>query len=48
MKTDYDNIKKVYSIWICMDVPKELRNTITKGHSLVGMLNTLFAEKMSI
>ena len=27
--SDYDSIKKVYSIWICMDVPKYAENTIT-------------------
>lgn len=27
---DYDNIKKVYSIWICMDAPERARNTITE------------------
>lgn len=26
----YDNIKKVYSIWICMNVPKYAENTITE------------------
>lgn len=26
---NYDNIKKVYSIWICMDAPKYAENTIT-------------------
>jgi len=28
--SDYDNIKKVYSIWICMNVPNYAANTITK------------------
>lgn len=28
--SDYDNIKKVYSIWICMDTPKYAENTITE------------------
>lgn len=27
---NYDDIKKVYSIWICMDTPKYARNTITE------------------
>lgn len=27
---NYDDIKKVYSIWICMDSPKKAANTITK------------------
>ena len=29
---NYDGIKKVYSIWICMDVPKKAEYTITKYH----------------
>lgn len=28
--TNYDDIKKVYSIWICMNTPKDLQNSITK------------------
>ena len=28
--SDYDNIKKVYSIWICMNVPNYAANTITE------------------
>ena len=28
--SDYDNIKKVYSIWICMNAPKYAQNTITE------------------
>ena len=27
---DYDKIRKVYSIWIQMDVPKERRNTVIR------------------
>lgn len=27
---DYDGIKKVYSIWICMNTPKYAQNTITE------------------
>ena len=27
---DYDEIKKVYSIWVCMNAPKYLQNTITE------------------
>ena len=27
-KSQYDNIKKVYSIWICMDCPKDKRDSI--------------------
>jgi hypothetical protein len=29
-KSEYDNIKKVYSIWICTRCPKEVENTITE------------------
>ena len=28
--SDYDGIKKVYSIWICMNAPKYAQNTITE------------------
>lgn len=28
--TNYNNIKKVYSIWICMQVPEKMENTITE------------------
>lgn len=27
---NYDDIKKVYSIWICMEVPQEMEYTLTK------------------
>lgn len=27
-KTQYDNIKKVYSIWICMDCPKDKKDSV--------------------
>ncbi len=30
INSDYDGIKKVYSIWICVHVPKYAENTITK------------------
>lgn len=37
---DYDKIKKVYSIWICMNAPKYAENTITEysiqKHNMVG------------
>jgi len=39
----YDQIKKVYSIWICMDVPKYAANTLTEyridKHNHVGNFN---------
>ena len=39
-KMDYGKIKKVYSIWICIDPPKKRRGTITaykvREHDLVG------------
>ena len=28
--SDYDNLKKVYSIWICLDVPLDKANTIIR------------------
>jgi hypothetical protein len=28
--SNYDDVKKVYSIWICFETKKELRNTITE------------------
>ena len=28
--SNYDDIKKVYSIWICMETPKYAQNTITE------------------
>ncbi len=33
-KSHYERIKKVYSVWICMNPPKERCNTIT-GYSMV-------------
>lgn len=30
VKSDYDNLKKVYSIWICIHCPKSIQNTITE------------------
>ena len=30
--SEYQKIKKVVSIWVCMDPPKERRNTITRYH----------------
>ncbi len=40
---NYDNIKKVYSIWICMDTPSYAKNTITeysmKQNKLYGDFN---------
>lgn len=29
-KSHYEKIKKVYSIWICTDVPQDRAGTITK------------------
>ena len=79
---NYDDIKKVYSIWICMETPKYAQNTITEysikpnkvagdfhgkarydllsvimvclgegestGNKLLGMLNTLLADELSV
>ena len=30
VKSNYQNVRKVYSIQICLDVPKEWENTITR------------------
>lgn len=42
---DYDQIKKVYSIWICTHVPKKIENTITefaiKQNNVLGVQETL-------
>lgn len=39
-KSEYDSIKKVYSIWICMNAPEQVGNTISEycleKHDLVG------------
>ena len=32
VKSNYQNVRKVYSIRICLDVPKEWENTITRYH----------------
>lgn len=29
-KSHYDSLKKVYSIWICINVPEERKNTVTR------------------
>ena len=50
----YENIKKVYSIWICFDPPKKRRNTITFYHieekQLVGDVHEVveYYDLMSI
>ena len=32
-KTNYDDIRKIYSIWVCSEnIPKKLQNTITRYH----------------
>jgi len=79
---NYDDIKKVYSIWICMETPGYVQNTITEyninqknvvgdfhgkarydllsvvmvclgksettENKLLGMLNTLLADELSV
>lgn len=41
--SEYDKLKKVYSVWICMNPPVERRNTITQysftKKDMVGMVN---------
>ena len=34
MRTDYGNIKKVYSIWVCTRTPKKRWNTIKEYHTV--------------
>ena len=36
-KTEYGNLKKVYSIWICMNPPKDVRNTIIEFNLALGI-----------
>lgn len=42
---NYDDIKKVYSIWICMDVPRQAANTIVKYDLNQTVLYGEFAGK---
>lgn len=42
---DYDSIKKVYSIWICMDTPEYAANTITDYHLVPEKLTGNYAEE---
>ncbi|MDO5296812.1 MAG: hypothetical protein Q4F00_09290 [bacterium] len=32
--SQYDKLRKVYSVWICLKPPKRLENTITKFHTV--------------
>ena len=38
VKDNYNDLKKVYSIWICMDVPKEAEYTVTSFRMDMKML----------
>ncbi len=31
---NYDDIKKVYSVWVCMNTPEKVENTITRYHMM--------------
>lgn len=42
---DYDSIKKVYSIWICMDVPEYAADTITEYRLVPDKLAGNYAEE---
>lgn len=42
---DYDSIKKVYSIWICMDTPEYAANTITDYRLVPDKLAGDYAEE---
>ena len=48
-ESHYENIKKVYSIWICMNPPKSRENSITRYYiakeNLVGSVKERKAEK---
>lgn len=54
VKSDYDSIKKVCSIWICMNAPKYIGNTITEYYiekkDLVGQQSVKKSayDKMSV
>jgi hypothetical protein len=47
-KDNYDDIKKVYSIWICTDVPDYAKNTVTRykitEENIVGNLKNDFQK----
>ena len=53
-KAEYENIKKVYSIWICFDPPRYRRNTMSMYHftkeDLVGVVqeNAAHYDLMSV
>ena len=42
---NYDEIKKVYSIWLCMDVPKDAEYTVTEYRMEPRMLYGKYREK---
>lgn len=42
---DYDNIKKVYSIWICMETPDYAADTITEYHLVPDKLSGDYVEE---
>lgn len=42
---DYDSIKKVYSIWICMEAPNYAADTITEYHLVPDKLSGDYVEE---
>lgn len=42
---DYDSIKKVYSIWICMETPDYAADTITEYHLVPDKLSGVYVEE---
>jgi len=47
VKSDYSKIKKVYSIWICRDVPRYLQNSINRYQLTEQQLMGNFYEQKS-
>lgn len=43
----YDNIKKVYSIWICMDSGEKAKDSIIEYHITPNVLYDVFERKIS-
>lgn len=46
-RSEYDNLKKVYSIWICTDVPTYAENTVTEYSLVPKQLEGNFTEERS-
>lgn len=46
INSNYDDIKKVYSIWICVNVPSDVKNTITRFKMTQENLYGIIKRKM--